>query len=348
MTCSACGTANEEGRKFCKECGGPLEVVATHYLDAYDAARDAPDAEEIRGKAREMLVRAGERAASLSANAEAQRAFDRAAELTDDPLVEAELHERAGVMAYTGARADEAAVRYERAIALFDAAGADRSAARVSARHAEILWDRGRLEQGLESMDRAFQVLSQGEPDADLAALAAQIGRFMFFHGDHELALERTETALDMAEALSLPEVLANGLNTKAIILISHERPREGLTLLRYALEVANENDKPSAALRAYYTSPTRSRDSTASRSPSPRYATGSRFRVASGTVTGNGVSRPRGTRSSLSVSGMRCSSSGSSCRRTTGRWRALRSQVSPGPSSRSSSTAVRSARRRS
>ena len=34
---------------------------------------------------------------------------------------------------------------------------------------------------------------------------------------------------------------------------IAHERPREGLTLLRYALEVALEHDKPSAALRAYY-----------------------------------------------------------------------------------------------
>jgi ATP/maltotriose-dependent transcriptional regulator MalT len=61
------------------------------------------------------------------------------------------------------------------------------------------------------------------------------------------------ETALDMAEALSLPEVLSQALNTKAIILIAHERPREGLALLRYALEVALEHDKPSAALRAYY-----------------------------------------------------------------------------------------------
>src|SRR5437762_486180 len=59
--------------------------------------------------------------------------------------------------------------------------------------------------------------------------------------------------ALDMAEALSLQEVLSEALNTKAIILIAHERPREGLTLLRYALEVALEHDKPSAALRAYY-----------------------------------------------------------------------------------------------
>jgi class 3 adenylate cyclase/predicted ATPase len=230
-----------------------VEVVATHYLDAYDAAPDAPDAEEIRGKARNMFVRAGERAASLAANAEAQRSFDRAAELADDPLARAELLERAGVMAYSGARPHEAAARYESAIRLFDAEGADRASARVSARNAEIMWDRGRLEQGLESMDRAFQLLSQTEPDADLAALAAQIGRFMFFHGDNVLALERIETALDMAEALGLPEILANALNTKAVVLSSWGRSHEASTLVRAALEIALENDKPSAALRAYY-----------------------------------------------------------------------------------------------
>ena len=148
-------------------------------------------------------------------------------------------------MAYAGARADEAAAHFEHSIALLENAGATHAAARVSARLAEVMWDRGRLEQGLERMDTAFQVLVREEPDADLAALAAQIGRFMFFHGDLALARERVEIALDMAEALSLPEVLSQALNTKAIILIAHERPREGLTLLRYALEVALENDKP-------------------------------------------------------------------------------------------------------
>jgi len=230
-----------------------VEVVAAHYLDAVEAAPDAPDAGGIRAKAREMLVRAGERAASLAANAEAQRAFERAAALTDDRRVEAELLERAGVMAYAGARADQAAARFERAIALLEEVGARHAAARVSARLAEILWDRGRIEDGLETMDRAFEVLSAEERDADVAALAAQIARFRFFAGDIELAAQRIETALDMAEALVLPEVLSQALNTKAIILFAHDRPREGLTLLRFALEVALEHDKPSAALRAYY-----------------------------------------------------------------------------------------------
>ena len=68
-----------------------VEVVAQHYIDALESAPDAPDAEEIRDRAREMLVRAGERAASLAATAEAQRAYERAAELSDDAVVKAEL-----------------------------------------------------------------------------------------------------------------------------------------------------------------------------------------------------------------------------------------------------------------
>jgi predicted ATPase len=60
------------------------EVLAAHYLDAYQAAADEPDAADLKTKAFETLVRAGERAASLGANAEAQSAFERAADLTED------------------------------------------------------------------------------------------------------------------------------------------------------------------------------------------------------------------------------------------------------------------------
>jgi predicted ATPase/class 3 adenylate cyclase len=38
MICASCGTANEEGRKFCKECGGPLAVAC-----AACGARNTPD-----------------------------------------------------------------------------------------------------------------------------------------------------------------------------------------------------------------------------------------------------------------------------------------------------------------
>ena len=230
-----------------------VEVVAQHYIDALESAPDAPDAPEIRDRAREMLVRAGERAASLAATAEAQRAFERAAGLSDDALVRAELYERAGTVARTGARGEDARACFESAIELYEGSEATHAAARVAARLAEVLWDQGRLEDGLEHMNLSFELLSRDEPDADLASLAAQLGRFLFFGGQADLGHQRIEAALEMAENLVLPEVLVQALTTKAVILNSMGRRQEALALLRFSVRTATEHDKPSAGLRAMY-----------------------------------------------------------------------------------------------
>ena len=114
------------------------------------------------------------------------------------------------------------------------------------------MWERGRLEEGIENLERSFEVLSQDEPDEALATLAAQLGRFTFFAGQYDVAAQRIETALDLAEALLLPEVLSQALNTKSVMLNSRGRRTEATLLVRHALELALEQDKPSAALRAY------------------------------------------------------------------------------------------------
>ena len=229
-----------------------IEVIATHLVDAYQALPDAPDAADVRARAHDAQERAGERAASLGANLAAQRYFQRAATLADEPVAQAELIERAGVMAAAGARVEEAAEFLEDARIRFEAAGETHAAARVSARAAESMWDLGRFRDSLTSMDEAFDVLSEDAPDADLAQLAAQIGRFAFFFGDSEVGAKRIEAALIMAEQLHLPEVYSQALNTKALILSSQGRIRESRALLREALAVAVEHDKPSAALRAH------------------------------------------------------------------------------------------------
>ena len=114
-----------------------VEVVAAHYLDAYRAAPEAEDAPEIKVQAQEMLARAGERAASLAANEEAEHYFERAAELSDEPLAEAALHERAGATAWAAGRAEQARGHFERALGLFEGEGRTHPAARVSARLGE-------------------------------------------------------------------------------------------------------------------------------------------------------------------------------------------------------------------
>jgi len=229
-----------------------IEVVAAHYLDAYLAAPEADDAQAIKDKARTRLVRAADRASSLGANVVAQRTFERAATLAPDPLSSAELFERAGVMAENGLRTDDAMKHYQASIATFEAHGATHAAARVSARMGEQLWNRGHVKDSLDSMDRAFGILIEEARDPDVAWLAAQIGRFQFFAGDPNLAMQRIETALEIAEAEDLPEVLAQALNTKSLILQGRGRRVEAGALLERALQVAIDGDKPSAALRAY------------------------------------------------------------------------------------------------
>jgi class 3 adenylate cyclase/tetratricopeptide (TPR) repeat protein len=229
-----------------------VEVVASHYLDAYLAAPQAPDAGEIKARARQTLMRAAERAASLAANAEAQRYYDQAKELADDPVERAELAERAGEMARATGETGAAVDRFEEAIRLFQSRGRTHPAARVSARLAEILWDQGHIEQGLERMEASFAVLAGEEPDEDLATLAAQLARLHAFAGQFDLAAERVELALDIAEALSLPDVLSHALNNKQLILWARGRRQEAIALLRHALEIAVEADLPVAALRAY------------------------------------------------------------------------------------------------
>jgi class 3 adenylate cyclase/tetratricopeptide (TPR) repeat protein len=229
-----------------------VEVIASHYLDAYRAAPDAPDAPEIRTRARARLIGAAERASSLGASLEAQASFERAVELTDEPQEQAELLECAAMMAEAGARGNQAVALFERSIALFEAQAASHAAARVVARLSEVMWDKGRMKESLENMDRAFQVLVNDPPDESFAWLAAQLGRFQFFVGNRDLATKRIETALDLAEALDLPEVLSQALNTKNLLLLTLGRHHEARALVEAALRIAIENDKPSAALRAH------------------------------------------------------------------------------------------------
>jgi class 3 adenylate cyclase/tetratricopeptide (TPR) repeat protein len=227
-----------------------VEVVAAHYHEAYRVDPDAADAPAIKAKARELLARAGERASSLAASEEAQHYFEHAAALADEPVLQAQLLERSAEMGRLGGRFDEAGDRFGAAVELFHAEGRSHAAARASARLAETVWYRGRIAEAVEQMTQSFDVLRDDVPDEELATLAATLGRLLFFTGDVELAADRIEFALETAEALRLPGVVADALNTKALILWT--RPEEAQALLRHALELALENDRSVAALRSY------------------------------------------------------------------------------------------------
>jgi class 3 adenylate cyclase/predicted ATPase len=229
-----------------------VEVVASHYLDAYRLLPGADDAVEIKSKAREALTRAGERAASLAATVEAARVFSQAAELADDPLEEARLRDRAGRSAFSGGDMEAARRELEQAHELFEAAGATREAALTQAMLGNTEWQVHQADRALERLQSAYSVLAEAEPDEGVAAVAAELARIQFFTGDLEAAQNMVDAALEAAERLWLPETLSQGLNTAGLIIAAQGRWEQGYALIKRSLEIALENDRTTAALRAY------------------------------------------------------------------------------------------------
>ena len=229
------------------------EVVASHLVEAYRAVPDAPDSAEIKERARNALIRAGERAAALAAAAEGQRYFEQAADLTDEPLERAATLVRAGDLAGYAGDPDTGRRLIEESIAIYDAEGDTHAAARASGRLARVLGFTGHRDEALERMERAFDVISADEPDEDLAMLAAQLSRTYWFNGDIERAAARAELALEIAETQRLAGPLALALRAKGAVAFSLGHAEESVALMKHALEFSLEHDLADDANVCYF-----------------------------------------------------------------------------------------------
>ncbi|MGE5227269.1 MAG: AAA family ATPase [Planctomycetaceae bacterium] len=231
------------------------ELVAAHYLEAYESAPTDPDAPEIRAAAASALELAGKRALSLAAATEAAAYFDRAAALALDELDRARLEEQAAHAVWLRGDLDDTVRRGGEVVASYDALQRPLDAARVRARVAESLWLLDRLDEALAQMEGAYEALSD-ESGRDVAVLAAQLGRMRYFHArdrdDLLASMAATERALEIAEQEAIAGVLSDAMNTKGLILGSLDRWEEGFALLRVALEIALANDETWPAIRAY------------------------------------------------------------------------------------------------
>ncbi|MGA7989182.1 MAG: adenylate/guanylate cyclase domain-containing protein [Candidatus Dormiibacterota bacterium] len=231
--------------------GEVVEVVASHLLEANRLAPDADDAPRIRELACGMLIRAGERAASLAAPAEARTYFERAAELTTTPTDRAVLLERSGRMALLLGHLDRAMALLTQAKQLFEETDQSHPAARAEAGIAEIHFEQDHLARAIESARRAHDVLAGDEPDAVFALVTGQLGRFLALASDAEAGPVLDE-ALRLAQQLELPEVYSQALSSRAVAIGREGRLDESVTLLRRALEVAIDGEFTSATFRAW------------------------------------------------------------------------------------------------
>jgi class 3 adenylate cyclase/tetratricopeptide (TPR) repeat protein len=217
-----------------------VELLAAHYLDAFEANPDAEDAAEVRSRAQALFTRAAWRAVSLGATAEAYRYYTQAAEMTDDELEQAVLLDQAGYTAGRAGRPEDGHEAFERAIAIHERRGDTHAAARVTARLAYSMERVGEHREAIERMEAALNVIGGDEPDGDVALLTVRLGNALLFTGELDRGGELIERALDMGEALGLPEILVYGWSGKGVWM-ARGRRREAEMLLQAAADLALE-----------------------------------------------------------------------------------------------------------
>ena len=230
-----------------------VEVLASHYLEAYNLAPQDPDADQVKSRAADVLFQAGERAASVAANSEAERYFQQAARLVPNSARQAEMHERAGQMAASGGRNVSAIAHLERAVSLYESERLPHPAARALSRLGLVESVSGQLDGSIQRMERAYAVLADDPPDEDLATLAVRLASLLHFKGDVDAASKRVEVALDIAETLGLPEIVSQALNIRAMLAMQRRHDEEAMALYAHALKLGIDNDLPNATVRAHF-----------------------------------------------------------------------------------------------
>jgi class 3 adenylate cyclase/tetratricopeptide (TPR) repeat protein len=226
-------------------------ALARHYLDAWQAVPDGPEADAIAAQARVALRAAAERAATLHSHAQALALLEHLLSVTTTETERAAVLERAALAAESAGRI-EMSERYggealEAYRSQADASGMARSAVIV----ARVRMLASRFSEGVELLEEVLRDVGERDDDPAIVELLGLLARLQSLHGDDSQALALAERALVAAGRLDLIEVIAGTVMTKAVSLAYLQRTREAMILLPGVLEIAESHGLVALEVRA-------------------------------------------------------------------------------------------------
>jgi class 3 adenylate cyclase/tetratricopeptide (TPR) repeat protein len=224
-------------------------VLASHYVDAYLATPEGPEAEALGTQARVALRGAAERAASLGSYDLAVGYFEKALGVTPDPSERARTLEAAASAAHFAARFDASEGFARRAFDQYRLDGDRPGLARAAVHLAQPYLAKGQEAEAIDVLEPALAFCSGLEMDADVVALVAELARAYMIVNDPR-ALETVDRALAAAETLEIAPTIAGCLITKAGALDFQARRMEAIALLRGAIDMAAEHRLVDTELR--------------------------------------------------------------------------------------------------
>ena len=224
------------------------DLIAHHYLSALQFARAAGrDLDDLRERARQALLEAGDRALGLSAYGAAVRFYREAlASWPEDDAARPRLLVRYG-QALFRAEGSGADVLAEAAAELLDAGDLEQ-AAEAEVMLADLLMiNESRREEAAAHVDHAASLLLERPPSRSKVRVLASRANFHLAVDEAEEAMIAAGEALQMAETLGLAGLRAHALSTRGFARVM-TGDLEGLRDLREGVEVADGANSPQAA----------------------------------------------------------------------------------------------------
>jgi class 3 adenylate cyclase/tetratricopeptide (TPR) repeat protein len=205
--------------------------LAWHFLQGDDAERGLP-----------YTMLAGDQAAAVYANGEAERYFRRALGLAgelQDEVRTAETHEKLGGALHASGRYDEALAMLEKAAEFYRAGGDLEIEGRIVAQMGHVHFMRDTAEEGILRLQAALQARSESLPSSALAALYASLARLLMDVGRQSEQLDTAEKAADLARVVGDERTLLGAEATRGSALNNLGRPEEALQTLEAIISLA-------------------------------------------------------------------------------------------------------------
>jgi hypothetical protein len=220
------------------------ELLAYHYVTAYELARETGEAtEELAVRARQAAQEAGDHATAVAAYGSAARFYETALRLAppDDPA-RAHLLFRFGRASFQ-ARQQGANELAEARELLLERGELD-LAAEADVLLAGIVTSAGRRDEARSHLERAATLVESGGSPRARAHVLTQLARFLMLAGESEDALSIARDAVEVASEKPLSELRAHALVNAGIARVT-SGDVGGMEDLEAAIMLAGEVNSP-------------------------------------------------------------------------------------------------------
>jgi len=225
-------------------------VVSAHYQRAFEASPQGEQRDVLRRQAIDALVTAAERSASLHADTQAMDLYDQAIDFTANDEERAEWLMRAAGSA-TDEGAFEQAIDYlDRAEAIFNMTGNDNGILRSATRRSFLFNSTFSSPAAIATIEPHYLGLADLADEVTLG-VAVEVARGYALVGRTEEALDATDRALPVANALGRTDQIAELMVTRATALAFGGRSIEAMAGLRGTLEVSEQEGLLNTSIRA-------------------------------------------------------------------------------------------------